>query len=127
MAEDFQRRSDPDGMVHFIKTRIYVSTLALTGFTYILEAILKRPRQPDAAVISKLLDIDEIGVTESEFKQLVAKCHCGLIVTRRSFHTHHCQRSQRLVRRPANEMRMQPVIIDLTGDDDEATMAVSEI
>jgi hypothetical protein len=47
------------------------------------------------------------GLTGAEFRALFAKCCCGLVMTQRVFRNHTCQ----------------PVLIDLTDDDDTENSA----
>ena len=52
--------------------------------------------------MSDLLErLDATGITQTEFKNIIVMCECGLVVTRRAFNEHDCR----------NE------VIDLTGDD----------
>jgi hypothetical protein len=115
---DTQRRSDPTGK-HFIKPGYLDLKIALTGVNDVLEAILMHPKRPSTMVVAKLLDLDDVGLTESELKHIIAKCTCGLIMTRRMFHLHQCQRIE-VTPRAANGLRMEPVVIDLTNEMDEA-------
>jgi hypothetical protein len=57
-------------------------------------------------VSDRLLQLDSWGLLEKDFAKLFAKCHCGLITTRRIFRDHVCA------------VAAAPVIIDLTSDDD---------
>jgi hypothetical protein len=89
----------------------------LTGIEATLDAVLKYPKQSDVTVTSKLLDLDQHGLTDAEFKLLIAKCKCGLIMTRRMFHLHQCLREP--ARLPAVQDRPEHITIDLTMDDGE--------
>jgi hypothetical protein len=64
----------------------------------------ERPVKAPDSVWSRLIKLnssDTPGLTGAEFRMLFAQCRCGLVVTRQLFRSHICQ----------------PVIIDLTSDD----------
>jgi hypothetical protein len=74
------------------------------------DAALPEPQAPVLSITSPselLLQLDaptRPGLTENDFVALFARCHCGMIVTKRSFLAHYCQ-------------SIKVEIIDLTGED----------
>ena len=74
-AYDPLRASDPDGKLP-IKNQMFCLRTRFVGLEALLDAITKYPKRPTFLTISKLL----------------AKCHCGLIMTKRVFHVHQCLR-----------------------------------
>jgi hypothetical protein len=71
------------------------------------------PIRGPETVLDRLLRLDSWarpGLSESEFNRLFAKCHCGLIMTRRVFRGHICAVA-------AGTMRKTPVVVDLTLDE----------
>ena len=89
----------------------------LTGVETVLGSVLRYPKRPFIGVVSKLLDLDQYGLTEAEFKMIIAKCNCGLIMTRRAFHFHQCLKRE--IWQPAVQERLERTTIDLTMDDEE--------
>ena len=70
---------------------------------------VERPVRGPETVIEQLLRLDTSrrpGLSEAEFKKLLAKCSCGLIMTRRVFVGHIC----------AVVVQALPAVIDLTSD-----------
>src|SRR6202044_4148773 len=84
-----------------------VSTNELTELTGPSERIptYERPVRKVLGRFTRLNSSVSPGLSEAEFRGLFAKCRCGLITTRRVFKAHNCA--------PVN-----PIIIDLTLDDD---------
>jgi hypothetical protein len=64
-------------------------------------------------VFDLLLRLDSVvnpGITAVELQDLLAKCGaCGIVTTRQVFRSHECVMAEE-----------RAVIIDLTGDDDDA-------
>jgi hypothetical protein len=72
----------------------------------------ERPIRRADATLNHLFKLDswtEPGITEANFMALVARCRCGLVMTRRVFKDHVCA------------LPAAPVVIDLTIDDDDAS------
>lgn len=79
------------------------------GFTGPLDIVptYERPIRV-GTVLKRLMRLNSSirpGLSETEFRRLFAKCHCGLIMTQRVFADHVCR-------------VVDPVVIDLTGDSD---------
>ena len=73
----------------------------------------ERPVMRPETAFDRLLRLDSWtrpGLSEAEFNRLFAKCHCGLVMTRRVFRNHICAMAAAAARNP-------PVVIDLTSDD----------
>ena len=61
------------------------------------------------------------GLSERDFKNLFAKCRCGLVMTRRVFERHACVEVIDLVGSDDSDgssgsSSPTPVVVDLTGD-----------
>lgn len=77
----------------------------------------ERPVRRFESVLDRLLRLDSFtrpGLSEPEFNRLFAKCHCGLVMTRRVFRNHICALAMVGVVAHSN----RPAIIDLTSDGD---------
>jgi len=78
--------------------------------TDVNDALVLEPQAPVQSVTSpfeKLLQLDACtrpGLTVEDFVALFARCHCGMIVTKRAFRMHYCQSAK-------------VEIIDLTEED----------
>lgn len=75
-----------------------------------LIATYERPVKAPDIILNQLMRLhssDAPGLPEAEFRKLFAKCRCGLVMSRGVFGNHVCQ----------------PVIIDLTGDDNTDKLA----
>jgi len=86
------------------RTYYYQFKLTLDPSDIPLIATYERPvKAPDTALnqLMRLHSSDKPGLPETDFRKLFAKCCCGLVMMRQVFSNHACQ----------------PVIIDLTGDD----------
>ena len=89
----------------------------LTDITDIGNAVVQSYQRPvisNRAVENQILDLDAFilpGLPEADFKKLFAKCHCGLIMTKRVFNIHRCMRTA--------ASQAKQVIIDLTVDDSD--------
>jgi len=73
-----------------------------------------RPLRMGQGTLTQLFRLDGTerpGLTTTEFKNLLASCRCGLVMTRRAYRLHICQDA--------------PVVIDLTADEDSDTLASS--
>jgi hypothetical protein len=78
----------------------------------------ERPPRRIENTIDLLFRLDGInrpGLSEAEFRNLFAKCPCGLIMTRRSYRGHVCADATTVV------VQNAPVVIDLTLDGDSDT------
>ena len=65
------------------------------------------------STLDRLLQLNaqsQPGLTEVEFRKLLARCQCGLIMMNRAFRRHECAQIAVVQHR---------VIIDLTSDTDE--------
>ena len=75
-----------------------------------------RPIKPER-VLNRLIRLDSIvrpGLSEVEFNRIFAKCHCGLVMTRRVFEGHICMSD--IIDLTSDTVDHE--VIDLTGDDD---------
>jgi hypothetical protein len=76
------------------------------------EALPAPPAAEQETTFDILLKLDAFwnpGLTYGEFRRLLGKCQCGLIMTRRAFKYHTCAR-----------VRDHRTIIDLTVDSDDS-------
>jgi hypothetical protein len=82
-------------------------------FAYI--PVYERPIRGPETVLDKLLTLDSwgrAGLLETEFRELFAKCLCGLVMTRRVFPDHVCA--------VAPVVKGPPIVIDLTSDSEDS-------
>jgi hypothetical protein len=102
-------------LLHFACFTVYLTInieRSVRLFTSI--ATYERPVRNPETTLDRLLQLDSWtrpGLSEAAFNRLFAKCHCGLVMTRRVFTNHVCTEAAAVVQKP-------PVIIDLTSDDD---------
>jgi hypothetical protein len=78
------------------------------------------PAQRRESMFDILLKLDCFftpGITVSEFRRLLGKCRCGLVMTRRSFKYHTCAHVQ--VHRRVVDLTHSSVDIDLTANDSD--------
>jgi hypothetical protein len=99
----------------------------LTGIGRVLASTMSRERRTLTCVLSKVLSLDEGGLPETEFRMIMVRCGCGLIMTKRVFHSHQCMKIARAATRDITtdesaaiiDLTMdEQAIIDLTMDDD---------
>jgi len=64
--------------------------------------------QGTLTLLMRLDSTERPGLTATQFKNLLAWCRCGLVMTRRAYRLHICQD--------------RPAVIDLTGDEDSDTV-----
>jgi hypothetical protein len=67
------------------------------------------PAKDPQNVLDRLQRLDSWGLSEKDFTRLFARCHCGLVTTRRVFRDHICA------------VASVPAIIDLTSDASDDT------
>jgi hypothetical protein len=82
-------------------------------------ATYERPARTPRTVLDRLIRLDSCtrpGISEAEFHRLFVKCRCGLVTTRRVFRAHVCAV-------PTGVIRNQPVVIDLTSEDNDESVA----
>lgn len=58
---------------------------------------------PPVSIYMQVLDLDKHGLPEADFVELVVRCGCGMVMTKRVLKSHQCLKL--------------PVVIDLTKDD----------
>lgn len=82
------------------------------------QMLVQRSRRSQATsdLLLRLDSYAEPGILRARLRKLLAKCRCGLIMTRRVFKYHIC--AQTLV---------QPTIIDLTSDTNNADSSDSAL
>jgi hypothetical protein len=75
--------------------------------TYPAPAAARRP-QTTLGMLLKLDCPSTPGITCTEFRNILGKCRCGLVMTRRVLRYHDCA-----------QKRINPTVIDLTQDSDD--------
>jgi hypothetical protein len=96
-----------------LNARLYLSrTSGISGPPAI--PTFERPPSRIESTIDLLFRLDAIdrpGLSATEFRNLFAKCPCGLIMTRRSYRGHVCADATTVV------VQNFPIVIDLTLDE----------
>lgn len=82
------------------------------GINNLLEstAVLTAPKV-HATITGQVLAMDEGGLPEAVFRKIMARCECGLIITKRSFVAHKCMTVLDLTEKARPD---ESLIIDLT-------------
>lgn len=64
--------------------------LRFSGIDGVLASIPKREPRYSTSVLAQVLALDDDGLPETTFQEIMIRCGCGLIMTKRVFHAHRC-------------------------------------